>query len=92
MGRKYVKIEDDVPFDITIENAAFGIGSHRKIVKAAQWNFECCDCHLVHNVSLIPSKHKIKILMHRDNRATAQLRRHANKEDEDFHIRGRNLK
>ena len=60
MGRKYVKIEDDVPFDITIENAAFGIGGHRKIVKTAKWNFECCDCHLVHNVSLVPSKHKIK--------------------------------
>ena len=92
MGRKYVKIEDGIPFDVSIEKIGIGIGKHKIITMAARWNFECCDCHLVHNVSLVASKHKIKIIMHRDNRATAQLRRHSNKEDEDFHIRGRNLK
>ena len=92
MGRKKYVIKDGIPFNVDIEKIAFGMGKHRIITMAAKWNFECCDCHLVHNVSLIPSKHKIKILMHRDNRATAQLRRHSNKKDEDFHIRGRNLK
>jgi len=76
MGRKSIQIKDGISFDVAIENMGFGIGSHKKIVKAAGWNFECCDCHLVHNVSLVASKHKIKIIMHRDNRATSQLRRH----------------
>ena len=76
MGRKKLQIKNGIPFDIFIENAGFGIGGHRKIVKAALWSFECCDCSLVHDVSLVASKHKIKIIMHRDNRATAQLRRH----------------
>ena len=75
MGRKSLQIKDGIPFDIVIENMAFGMGKHRKITMAASWNFECCDCHLVHDVSLVPSKHKIKIIMHRDNRATSQLRR-----------------
>ena len=80
MGRKSVKIEDGVPFDVSIEKMGFGMGKHKKITMAAGWNFECCDCHLVHNVSLVPGKHKIKIIMKRDNRATSQLRRHSQKE------------
>jgi len=77
MGRKYIDIENGIPFDLPLSQVEIDVQTSGKIIKinAAQWNFKCCDCSLVHNVVIIPSKTKIKILMERDNRATAQLRR-----------------
>lgn len=77
MGRKYVNIEDHIPFDLDIQDTEFGhelLGNITK--KSANFNFRCCDCHLVHNIALIPEKGKIKVVMQRDNRATSQLRNH----------------
>ena len=78
MKRKYIDVLDMIPFDIKLTKAEVDIRLSGRIVhiSGAQWNFRCCDCDLVHNVLIIPSKNKVKILMQRDNRATSQLRRY----------------
>ena len=78
MSRKYEQIEDFVPFTIPKKMAKFTHVERNKEFNlyTANWNFKCCDCGLVHNVTMLDSKHKIKIIMNRDNRATAQIRRY----------------
>ena len=42
--------------------------------------FACCDCGLVHNFKIdVIGKDEIKFTIHRDNRATGQMRKHAEK-------------
>ena len=43
--------------------------------KVAQVNVACCDCGLVHNVSIVPLKSRLKMYFWRDNRRTANHRR-----------------
>ena len=38
-------------------------------------NFSCCDCGLVHNISIDVVKGKIDVVFVRDNRRTGQRRR-----------------
>lgn len=39
-------------------------------------HFACCDCGLVHRIAFGVDGQEVGIAMERDNRATAQLRRH----------------
>ena len=47
-------------------------------VRLSRTNFKlaCCDCGLVHQHELQVNKRGVFLISHRDNRATAQLRRH----------------
>lgn len=76
-GRKYLQITDTIPFSVNLSKVTVThVERNKKIIlKAGEWNFKCCDCDLVHNVIMYPSKTKIKVIMKRDNRATSQLRR-----------------
>jgi hypothetical protein len=75
--KSYEEIEDGIPFDVELKENIFTLGKRKKVkTKCADMNFSCCDCGLVHNIAIVPSKTKVKVLMNRDNRRTGQTRRH----------------
>lgn len=47
--------------------------------KAANMNFCCCDCGLVHNIVFVPLKTRLKLYFWRDSRRTANRRRRKGK-------------
>ena len=75
--KKYIEIKNGIPITLEYEYVEFILGGRKKIKKfAGTMNFACCDCGLVHTVSIIPHKNKMKIIMVRDNRRTGQTRRY----------------
>jgi hypothetical protein len=46
--------------------------------RTADLKMACCDCSLVHRIRFTVKRGVLFISMQRDNRATAQLRRHRN--------------
>ena len=67
MGRKWTKIKD---------------GDTMELVDCVQHAVMCCDCGLVHNYEVHHTKNARKtiVTVTRDNRATAQARRHRHPE------------
>lgn len=45
------------------------------------YKLRCCDCDLVHNVDFRIRKGRVQFRVRRNNRATAQCRRHWGKRD-----------
>ena len=75
--KTYYKVEDNIPFDLELKENIIEMGGRRKTkIIGSDWNFACCDCGLVHNIVIFPSKNKVKIIMQRDNRRTGQVRRY----------------
>ncbi len=59
---KYRKLKDYEGVDIDREDGLF--------------RFACCDCGLVHTMAFVVEDKEIGVACRRENRATAQLRRH----------------
>lgn len=77
MPKKYETIEQGIPFDLEIEDVSMIHKKSKKKIKlrGVDMNLKCCDCGLVHNIMMLPSKTKVKLVFFRDNRKTAAQRR-----------------